>query len=460
MMGSYLLRGTMLAAALIASPVGAQSQPSAELQAALASLSIEQQAFIEDEENLAPFGMSQEKLYILLEGRDANTVSATIAAMMDTLDSARYQPEGEAVDERGPSDLDPAGDMAFVPLNTLAGRFNGSTVLQPPIFDENVREPGPVSLHRYMYETDGIPTFGNLPVAVRVEDLTAGGVEAAFVGVPMSLSSGWRDAQNAPDLLRTMKGIGGYDIEAGLDPLVELTVVDYGDLSVNRMAAELSVEHVRMMIGDMVGAGVVPMIVGGDHAVMYPTVAAMADRFGAGNVAVVHLDAHANVEQELPHTISDEQSVYRLIEDGLLEGGNLTQIGIRGTVSGGETINWLRDQGAHLHPMSEISRDGWDTVSESAMRTLGRGPEKVFVSFDMSVLDPAFASGAGRPVSGGLTMREILPMIREICTTKEVVGFEILDVAPFLDLSYATALNANQIMNECLIGMALRKKGG
>ena len=456
---SVLFGSALLAAALISAPALAQDA-SPELRSALAGLSPEQSGFLEDEGNLAPFGMTREKLYILLEGRDPETVSATITAMMATIDSARYQPEGEAIDERGPSELDPAGDMAFVPLNTLAAGYNRSTVLNPPILDENAREPGPISLKRYMYERNPIPTFGGLPVAVRTEDLVAGGVEAAFVGVPMGLSSGWRDAQNAPDTLRTMYGLGGYDIAAGLDPFVELTVVDYGDLSVNRMAAELSIDHVRMMIGDMVTAGVVPIVVGGDHAVMFPTVAAMADKFGAGNVAVVHLDAHYNAEQGLAHTISDEQSVYRLLEEGLVEGDNLTQIGIRGTVADGGSLVWLKEQGVHFHPMSDVAKDGWDAVKADAMRTIARGPDKVFVSFDMSVLDPAFSSGAGRPVPGGLTMREVLPTIREICTTKEVVGFEMLDVAPFLDLSYATALNANQIMNECLIGMAVRKKGG
>lgn len=454
-------RLSLAAATLLwTSHVLAQGAPSPELQAVIDALPEDQRAFLADEEKLASFGMTPDKLYILLAGRDAATVSTTIAAMMATLAAAPFQAEGMPVSADGPSELDPAGDMAAVPLNTTAPSFNGGTVLSPAVLDQYQRDPGPINLKRYLYETDGIPTFAGAPVAVRTEDLVAGGVDIAFVGVPMGLSSGWRDAQNAPDVLRAMHGIGGYDIATGFDPLTQLSVVDYGDFSVNRMAAELSIDHVRTMIGAMVEVGVVPFIVGGDHTVMFPSVAAMADKHGVGGFEVVHFDAHYNAEQGLDHTISDRQVVYRLLQQGIIEGDNLTQIGIRGAVADTRSLAWFRDQGVAFHTMAQVEAEGWDTVAQEVTDRLEDSTRKIFISFDMSALDPAYGQAAGRPVSGGLTMREVLPMMRQLCTRNEVVGFELLDLAPMLDLSYASALNANQIMNACLIGIALRDAEG
>ncbi|MCK5747128.1 MAG: arginase family protein, partial [Oricola sp.] len=291
-----LLKGGAAFAALSLSLAGltapVAAEPSPEVQQKLDALSAEETAFISDPANLVRFGLTTEKLHKLIAAKDAEAAKAMVAAMMAAVEEAKFQP-GEAETPEG-DELNPIGDMSEVPLNPLAPGFNGSTVLRPAILDDRQRDPGPFSLKRYMYETDGIPTFAGAPVAIRKEDLIAGGIEAAFVGVPLGMSSGWRDSKNAPGVMRAMYGIGGYDIYAGVDPTLELSIADYGNLSIDPMSLETSVDHIRMMIGEMVDAGVVPIVVGGDHSVMFPTVAAMADQFGAGNVGVVHFDAHYN----------------------------------------------------------------------------------------------------------------------------------------------------------------------
>lgn len=417
-----------------------------------------QQAFIDDPANLKPFGLTKEKLAKVLQGRDAATIATTLSAMMETIEAAKYrgydgpQPEGQ-------SKLDPVGDMPEIALNPQAGQFNRGLVLRPSILDQYQRDPGPFSLKRYMYETDGIPTFANAPVALRAEDLVAGEVDVAFVGVPLNMGSGWRDSHNAPRTLRAMYGIGGFDVYAGVDPSLELSLADYGNISVDRLSIELGVTHVREMVGGMVEAGVIPFIIGGDHSVMFPTVAAMADQFGAKNVGVVHLDAHYNAARDLAHFQSDTQVVSRLIQDGLIEGKNLVQVGLRGPEMDEEALEWMRSQGLRYHTMAEVEAKGWDKVMRAAIDEAKDGPENIFISFDISVLDPAYARGAGRPVAGGLTMREAMPLVRRLCAETKVVGFELLDVSPFLDLSYATSLNANAILHSCLTGVAMRKKG-
>ncbi len=452
--GAMLLTALSLAlSALATTPASAASEP-----LHLEGLSAQEKAFIDDPASLRRFGLTREKLDVILTGRDAADVKKTVAAMMATAEAAKFQPAPEP--ERSiPEPLDPAGDMAAVPLNTEAGGFNGGTVLRPPILDEYKREPGPFSLKRYMYEQDGIPTFAGAPVALRKEDLVAGKVEVAFVGVPLDLGSGWRDADNAAAVMRAMYGMGGYDIYAGVDPVIELTLADYGNLRIDSMSVEMSVGHVRKMVGEMAGVGVVPFVVGGDHSIMFPTVAAMSDTYGADNVGVVHLDAHYGGERDLDHTYSDKQAVSRLIEDGVVKGKNIVQVGIRGAELTEEDLKWVKQQGVTVHSMAEVEAKGWDKVLDATLAQVKAGPKNIFISFDISVLDPAYATGAGRPAPGGLTMREAVPMVRRLCAETKVVGFEILDVAPMLDLSYATALNANYIMHACLTGIALHKKG-
>ena len=447
---------TALSLALAAAAAGPARAASEVLH--LEGLSAQEKAFINDPANLRRFGLTQEKLNAILAGRDAAEVEKTVAAMMATVEAAKYQPAPEP-ERKIPEPLNPVGDMAAVPLNPEAGNFNGGTVLRPAILDEYHRAPGPFSLKRYMYERDGIPTFAGAPVAIRKEDLVAGKVEVAFVAAPLDLGSGWRDADNAASVMRAMYGIGGYDIYAGVDPSLELTIADYGNLRVDPMSAEMSVKHVREMVGEMASVGVVPFVVGGDHSIMFPTVAAMADIYGGDTVGVVHLDAHYNGERDLDHYYSDKQAMSRLIEDGVVKGRNIVQVGIRGAELTEEDLKWVKQQGVTVHSMAEVEAKGWDKVLDATLAQAKAGPKNIFISFDISVLDPAYATGAGRPASGGLSMREVVPMVRRLCAETNVVGFEILDVAPFLDLSYATALNANYIMHSCLTGIAMRKKG-
>ena len=424
----------------------------------LSGLSDEQLTFISDPAVLARFGLTAQKIDNILRSRGPEGAKKVVDSLISTLETAAYQPADELAPESA-EPLEPAGDMAAIPLNTEAGGYNARMVLRPAIMDSVKREPGPFSLKRYMYETDGIPTFAGAPVALRKEDLVAGDVDVAFVAAPLNFSSGWRDAQHAPGVMRAMYGIGGYDIYAGVDPLLELTVADYGDLSVDYMSVELSMDHIRMMIGDMVEAGVIPFIVGGDHSIMFPSVAAMADQYGTETLGVVHLDAHYNGERDLERLYSDRQSVSRLIEEGLVKGENLIQVGVRDAALSDAALQWLRAEGVRYHTMAEVEKTGWDRVMRAVIREAGRGADNIFISFDISVLDPAHAPGAGRPAPGGLTMREAVPLVRRLCAETNVIGFEMLDVAPYLDFSYQTALNANYIMHACLTGIAIRGKG-
>lgn len=109
--------------------------------------------------------------------------------------------------------------------------------------------------------------------------------------------------------------------------------------------------------------------------------------------------------------------------------------------------------------MAEIEKDGWDAVMSRVLEEANDGPEYLYVSFDIDVLDPAFASGTGTPEPGGLTPREVFPLVRALCTENNLVGFDLVELNPLADPGYTTILNADRIIQECLTGIAMRKKG-
>jgi agmatinase len=109
--------------------------------------------------------------------------------------------------------------------------------------------------------------------------------------------------------------------------------------------------------------------------------------------------------------------------------------------------------------MAEVERHGWDQVAERIIDEAKSATERVYVSLDVSVIDPAQLRAAGRAAPGGLTIRELAPLLRRLCAETQIAGFEIMDLAPMLDLSYVSAMNANYMMNTCLSGVAMRKLG-
>lgn len=430
-------------AALLAFSAQAAPDYPSSLAPKLATLSPAEKALIDDPAKLAEFGLTPDKLAFELEKRDPAAAKAYVADLVATLEAARFQP----------------GDMAEIPLNPDAPGFNSSTVLRPVELDEREREPGPFSLQRYLHHRTGIPTFANAPVAVRKEDLVAGKVEVAFVGVPLDMSSGYRDSKHAPTTLRVTDGLIGSEVDALVDASLVLRLADYGNFSIDNMSLERTIGHIRTMVAEMASIGVVPFVVGGDRSLTYPDAAAMVDIYGKGKVGLVSLSAHPDAAPDHDHEIVDVIAVGKLLDEGLIAGQDMVQIGLRGPNAGAAVLERLRAKGVRYHTMAEVEKNGWEAVANQALKEVRSGPENIFVSFDMSVLDPGDAPGAGRPVPNGLTMREAVPLVRRICAETKVVGFELLDVAPIMDPTYKTAMNANHIMHACLTGVAMRKEG-
>ena len=145
--------------------------------------------------------------------------------------------------------------------------------------------------------------------------------------------------------------------------------------------------------------------------------------------------------------------------NGGVPGRNFIQVGLRGNYPDAETFEWMRQNEFRYHTMAEIERRGWGPVMEDIIQEAKDGPEYLFISFDIDVLDPAYMPGTGTPEPGGLTPREVFPLVRRLCAESNVVGFDLVELLPYRDPGYTTVLNANRIVRECLTGLAMRKKG-
>lgn len=387
---------------------------------------------------------TREKLNQDLERRTPEQIQQYVADMMMAVEAFAFRP---------------GIDMAEIPLNPEASGFNSFKVVRPEILNRYLREPGPFSVHRYIHQWGGIPTFAGALVAVDQADLIAGNVEVAIVGIPQSMSSGSRDARNGPRAVRGMHVLGDRDVFSLVDPLAVLNVVDYGDIAVDRMSLHRGLDHAYASVYEIAETGALPFIVGGDHSLMYPTVKAVRDANQGAPLTVVHFGAHYNAEPTRAHLLSDRDAVYRLLTEGVVRGQNLIQVGLRGSRATPEAFEWLRSQGVQYHTMAEVERNGWPVVMARILAEAKSAPGKVYVSFDVSVVDPAHLRAAGRAAPGGLTIRELAPLLHRLCAETEIAGFELMDLAPMLDLSYVSAMNANYMMNACLSGVAMRKAG-
>lgn len=365
------------------------------------------------------------------------------------------------------------GEQPVIPLDTGDPSYNAwQTPLSSFEGEREGRTPGLTNPARFYGQGYmQLPTFLHQPLAFTPEDLAAGNVDVAIMGAFTDMGSGARGASRGPNAVRNSSIYLGYGarqphMHVMVDPLQEMVVVDYGNAPNDMMSTERTIHAVRSFVRQAAevrhedGRNVIPFVIGGDHSLMYPDVAALTDVYGKGNVGVVHFDAHYDAGKfGAGHLINHGMPVYRLIEEGLVEGKNFIQVALRGYYPDEKAFEWMREKGFRYHTMAEIEQRGFKAVMEDVIAEANDGPEYIFVSFDIDTLDPAFVPGTGTPEPGGLMPREVFPIIRRLCAESNVVGFELVELAPLMDPTYVSALYANRVIRECLTGIAMRKQG-
>jgi agmatinase len=300
----------------------------------------------------------------------------------------------------------------------------------------------------------GLLTYGGVPYTQDAAELA--GVDVAIVGAPTDdLVSDRPGTRYGPRAIRSASCPAGPHLEVGVDAFDVLRVVDFGDAPVLPAEPVRTHEAIEALVGQVVDAGALPVILGGDHSIAEPDIRAIARR--RGPVGLIHFDTHTDTGQTVfGAELSHGTIMYRLVEQGWVDPTRYVQIGLRGYWPGETEFTWQHERGITSFFMHDVREVGIRDVVSRAVGIVGDGP--VFLSVDVDVLDPAYAPGTGTPEPGGMTSMDLLWACREIGARVELCGIDVVEVAPTqIGSADITALVADRIVREALTGVAMRR---
>jgi agmatinase len=298
------------------------------------------------------------------------------------------------------------------------------------------------------------PRFGQLATFMRLpHHRVPGDLDVALVGIPYDGGTSYRPgARFGPREVRSQSAlIRPWNPVLKVAPFEILRVADYGDIDVSPVSIERTNEVVEREIAAILAGGCVPVSIGGDHSIALPILRAVAKRHGP--VAVVHFDSHPDTwDQYFGSRYFHGTMFRRAVEEGLIDPRRTLQIGIRGPLYGDDDFEFQAQHGMTVVRVEEIHERGIAGATEHYAKLRDA---KVYVSFDIDAVDPAFAPGTGTPEVGGLTSYDALALVRAL-RGLDLVGFDLVEVAPAYDgPGQITSLLAANLLFEFVSLLAL-----
>ncbi|MDX3974969.1 agmatinase [Shinella sp.] len=293
----------------------------------------------------------------------------------------------------------------------------------------------------------GHATFMRLPAVASAE-----GLDIALAGIPWDGGTtnragarhGPREVRNQSSLMRSTHHV------FKTEPFKIANIADVGDLPVNPIDLLDGLKLIEGGVADIVAAGALPLCVGGDHLTTLPVLRAVA---GKAPVGLIHFDAHSDTNDtyfgDNPYTHGTP--FRRAIEENLLDPRRVVQIGIRGSIYSPDEHDWAKAQGVRIIYMEEFSARGPEAVMAEVRDIVGDAP--AYVTFDIDSIDPSMAPGTGTPEIGGFTTREAQDLVRRL-DGLNLVGADVVEVAPPFDLAGMTAIAGATILFELMCVMA------
>lgn len=294
-----------------------------------------------------------------------------------------------------------------------------------------------------------MPRFAGPATMMRLPTATsAQGLNACFVGVPFDIGTSNRSgARFGPRAIRAESCLlRPYNMATRAAPFDSLQVADMGDVAINTFNTLKSMDIITDAYAAILKHGCIPLTMGGDHTIVLPILRAMCKKHGP--VGLVHVDAHADINDTMfGEKIAHGTPFRRAVEEGLLDTKRVAQIGLRGSGYTAEDFDWPRSQGFRVVPAEECWYKSLAPLMAEIRAQMGTGP--VYLSFDIDGLDPSFAPGTGTPEIGGLSIWQALEVVRG-CRGLNLVGADLVEIAPPYDLSGNTALVGANLLFEML----------
>jgi agmatinase len=306
------------------------------------------------------------------------------------------------------------------------------------------------------YIRQGTTPFFRLPTLDVHAASPYAGLDAVLVGVPWDMSVTYQPgARFAPYEIRRVSAlVQSFHPRHKVDVFTALRAADGGNVAVPPFAPVLAREAVENEVASIVAAGAVPFVVGGDHSIALPSMRAIAKKHGP--LAVLHVDAHLDTSDAgvWGDAFHHGTPLRHAIEEGLVDRGQLHQVGVRAPWGYAEEGTLAADHGATLYEVDAIASRGIASVAQHILACIGERP--LYVTFDIDGIDPAFAPGTGTPVPGGISSREALALMRGLAGAR-MVGMDLVEVCPALDHADITCHLAAHLLFEGLALAAVDK---
>jgi len=314
---------------------------------------------------------------------------------------------------------------------------------------ESVPRYGPADALNYP-RFEGIPTFMRLP---HVLDLT--GVDVAIVGVPFDTGATYRDgARFGPQAVRTASRLlRPYNPALNVNIFDYLSVIDYSDLPISPGFIMESFAKIEDGLRPLYEAGVVPIVIGGDHSIVLPEL--RAAYAAHGTVGLAHFDSHSDTwDRYWDQKYTHGTPFRRAIEEGLIDPAHSIQVGMRGSIYAADDLEEAEQLGLEMITHGEMIELGMPAVAERVRRRVGSG--QTFLSFDIDFIDPSCAPGTGTPEVGGPLTREALQLLRGL-TGIHFAGFDLVELLPQYDVAELTAMTGANVIYEFLSLLAVQR---
>lgn len=303
-----------------------------------------------------------------------------------------------------------------------------------------------------LYQPQGgndMPRFGGRATMMRlpfVENLE--GLDAAFVGIPMDIGTSQRaGTRYGPRQIRADSVmIRPYNMATGAAPFEYLSVADIGDVPINTYSLLKSVDIIEDYYTRLNDYPLIPLTLGGDHTITLPILRGLTKKHGP--VGLIHVDAHTDTNDTMfGEKIAHGTTFRRAVEEGLLDCNRVIQIGQRAQGYAAADFQWGVDQGFRLENAEKCWHKSLEPLMAEVREMMGDGP--VYLSFDIDGIDPAWAPGTGTPEVGGLTSIQGLEIVRG-CKGLNLIGGDLVEVAPAYDISGSTSQLAANLLYEML----------
>lgn len=279
----------------------------------------------------------------------------------------------------------------------------------------------------------------------------------AVVGVPFDIRTSYRAGTRfGPAAVRKAFHKDSYNEAFGIDIDEYVSGVDYGDLFM-RNPEKAYLGPITQELTEIIKTNTIPIVIGGDHSITFPELLAYKEVYGP--VSMIHFDSHTDTwgsDTDKEH--HDHATPFRrAIEYGCIDPKSSIQVGMRGGLHDITDFDFANKHGLEHIFAIDLHHMGMENAA-SIIRKKVAG-KKVFVTFDIDFVDPAYAPGTGTPVPCGFTSRETLELLRHILPGLELVGFDLVEVAPNYDTGEITAMLAGRIIHEFITGIACKKAG-